>query len=58
MRLPLRKMLREGRLVGRAIGLGPFGLALSQLVRLVLYVPQGLKLLFNQHVSPLTGKQQ
>ena len=58
MRLPLRKMLREGRLVGRAIGLGPFGVALSQLVRLALYVPQGLKLLFNQHVSPLTGKQQ
>ncbi|MBK8225698.1 MAG: glycosyltransferase [Flavobacteriales bacterium] len=58
MRVPLGRMLREGRLVSRAIGHGPFGVALSQLVRLALYVPQGLKLIFNQHVSPLAGKQQ
>jgi len=57
MRVPLGKMLHEGRLVSRAIGLSPFGVVLSQLVRLALYVPQWLKLLFNQHVSPLAGKQ-
>ncbi len=57
MRVGVGRMLREGRLVSRAIGLGPFGVALSQAVRLALYLPQTLKLLFNQHVSPLTGKR-
>lgn len=53
MRVPLGKMLREGRLVSRAIGLGPFGMLVSQATRLALYLPQTLKLLFNQHISPL-----
>jgi len=58
MRVPVRKMLREGRLVSRAIGLSPFGVLLSQATRLTLYVPQTLKLLFNQHISPLLGGQR
>jgi len=58
MRVPVGKMLREGRLVSRAIGLSPFGVLLSQATRLALYVPQTLKLLFNQHISPLLGGQR
>lgn len=58
MRVSVGRMLREGRLVSRAIGLGPMGVLLSQATRLALYVPQTLKLLFNQHISPLLGGQR
>lgn len=58
MRIPLKKVLSEGRRVSRDIGLGPVGTFIGQLVRTALYFPAWLKLLFNQHVSPLlTGKR-
>jgi glycosyltransferase involved in cell wall biosynthesis len=57
MRIPLGRVLQEGRRVSRDIGLGPWGTFIGQLVRIALYVPQYLKLLFNQHVSPLLGKR-
>ncbi|WKZ65496.1 MAG: glycosyltransferase family 2 protein [Flavobacteriales bacterium] len=57
MRIPLKKVLAEGRRVSRDIGLGPGGMLLGQLVRVALYVPQYLKLLFNQYISPLAGKR-
>lgn len=59
MRVPLKKVLAEGRRVSHDIGLGPFGTFLGQAVRTALYFPAWLKLLFNQHVSPLlSGKQE
>lgn len=58
MRIPLKRVLSEGRRVSRDIGLGPVGSFIGQLVRTALYFPAWLKLLFNQHVSPLlTGKR-
>lgn len=53
MRVPLKKVLAEGRRVSQDIGLGPIGTFIGQLVRMALYFPAWLKLLFNQHVSPL-----
>ena len=55
MRLPLTKVLAEGKRVSHDLGLGSFGTLIGQVTRTVLYVPQFLKLLFNQYVSPLAG---
>lgn len=58
MRLPLKKVLAEGRRVSHDLGLGAWGAFVGQLVRTALYVPQFLKLQFNQYVSPLAGKRR
>lgn len=57
MRVPLKKVLSEGRRVSRDLGLGAWGTFIGQLVRAALHLPQYLKLLFNQHASPLLGKR-
>ena len=57
MRLPLKKVLAEGRRVSHDLGLGAWGAFVGQLVRTGLYIPQFLKLLFNQYISPLAGKR-
>lgn len=57
MRIPLSRVLKEGRQVSRDIGHGAWGTLIGQLTRIALYVPQYLKLQFNQRVSPLTGKR-
>jgi glycosyltransferase involved in cell wall biosynthesis len=55
MSIPLKRVLLEGRRVSQDLGLGPVGTFIGQATRTALYVPQYLKLLFNQYVSPLTG---
>ncbi len=57
MTIPLKRVLQEGRRVSKDLGLGTMGTFVGQVTRTVLYVPQYLKLLFNQYVSPLTGKR-
>ena len=56
MRIPLKKVLKEGARVSRDLGLGAFGTLMGHAVRIALYIPQSLKLQFNQHVSPLVRK--
>ncbi len=58
MRLPLKKVLAEGKRVSHDLGLGPFGTLIGQATRTALYIPQFLKLLFNQYVSPLGQRKQ
>ena len=48
MRIPLSKVLQEGRRVSHDIGLGAWGAFVGQAVRVALYIPQYLKLLFNR----------
>lgn len=55
MTIPLKRVLSEGRRVSHDLGLGAFGTFIGQLTRTVLYVPQYLKLQFNQFVAPLTS---
>lgn len=57
MRLPLKRVLREGRGVSKALGQGAFGSLMGSVVRTVFYIPAFLKLQFNQHVSPLLGSR-
>ncbi|MCW5899581.1 MAG: glycosyltransferase [Flavobacteriales bacterium] len=57
MSIPLKRVLQEGRRVSQDLGLGPVGICIGQATRTVLYVPQYLKLLFNQYMSPLTGRR-
>lgn len=57
MRLPLKKVLAEGKRVSHDLGLGAFSTFIGQATRTLLYLPQLLKLLFNQYVSPLAGKR-
>ena len=57
MRLPLKKVLAEGKRVSHDLGLGAFSTLIGQATRTLLYLPQLLKLLFNQYVSPLAGKR-
>jgi glycosyltransferase involved in cell wall biosynthesis len=56
MRLPLRKVLQEGRRVSRDLGMGPVEAFFGQVVRTVMYPLQHGKLWINQHVSPLLRK--
>jgi hypothetical protein len=57
MTIPLKRVLSEGRRVSHDLGLGTFGTLLGQATRTALYVPQYLKLQFNQFVSPLMAKR-
>lgn len=57
MTIPLKRVLSEGRRVSHDLGLGAFGTFIGQVTRTLLYVPQYLKLQFNQYVSPLLGKR-
>jgi len=58
MTIPLKRVLSEGARVSKDLGLGPLGSFVGQVTRTALYVPQFLKLQFNQFVSPLIGKRQ
>jgi hypothetical protein len=58
MTIPLKRVLSEGKRVSHDLGLGTFGTFVGQLTRTALYVPQFLKLQFNQFVSPLTSKRK
>lgn len=49
MSIPLRRVLNEGRRVSHDLGLGVWGTFVGQATRTALYVPQYLKLLFNQY---------
>ena len=51
MTIPLRKVLREGWVVSRSVGMGPMGVLTGQLVRAALYLPQLLKLRLNQYLG-------
>jgi len=53
---PLKKVLREGNKVSKDLGLGSAERAVGAVVKTALYVPQWLKLQFNQFVTPLLGK--
>ncbi len=55
MTIPLKRVLSEGRRVSHDLGLGAIGTAIGQATRTALYVPQYLKLQFNQYISPLLG---
>lgn len=57
MTIPLKRVLSEGQRVSRHLGLGAFGTFVGQVTRTALYIPQYLKLQFNQHVSPLLTKR-
>lgn len=57
MRIPLKKVLKEGSRVSHDLGLGTFGTWVGHLVRIALHVPQYLKLQFNQYVSPLLQRK-
>lgn len=57
MTIPLKRVLSEGRRVSHDLGLGAFGTFIGQVTRTALYIPQYLKLQFNQHVSPLLTKR-
>lgn len=57
MTIPLKRVLSEGKRVSHDLGLGAFGTFVGQLTRTALYVPQFLKLQFNQYVSPLLTKR-
>ena len=57
MTIPLNRVLSEGKRVSHDLGLGAFGTFIGQLTRTALYVPQYLKLQFNQYVSPLLSKR-
>jgi glycosyltransferase involved in cell wall biosynthesis len=52
MRVPLKRVLSEGRRVCKDLGMGPWATFLGLTTRTVLYVPQYLKLFFNQHLAP------
>ncbi len=54
---PLGKVLREGRKVGRDLGLSVPERWLGSCVRTALYLPAWAKLRFNQYVSPYLRKQ-
>lgn len=56
MSIPLSKVLRESSQVNRDLGFGFVDSLLSQLVKMVLYIPQYFKLLFNQYVSTAREK--
>jgi glycosyltransferase involved in cell wall biosynthesis len=58
MTIPLKRVLSEGRRVSHDLGLGAFGTFIGQLTRTALYVPQFLKLQFNQFVAPLTSSER
>ena len=51
MTIPLTKVLKESRQVSKDLGFGPIETLVAQLVKLTLYIPQYLKLLFNQYVA-------
>lgn len=51
MTIPLSKVLREGKQVSNDLGFGPMETFIGQLVKMILYLPQYGKLLFNQYVS-------
>lgn len=55
MTIPLKRVLSEGRRVSHDLGLGAVGTAIGQFTRTALYVPQYLKLRFNQYISPILG---
>jgi glycosyltransferase involved in cell wall biosynthesis len=55
MTVPLKRVLSEGRRVSHDLGLGAVGTAIGQATRTALYVPQYIKLQFNQYISPLLG---
>lgn len=57
MTIPLKRVLSEGKRVSHDLGLGAFGTLVGQITRTALYIPQYLKLQFNQHVSPLLAKR-
>ena len=58
MTIPLKRVLSEGKRVSHDLDLGTWGTFVGQLTRTALYVPQYLKLQFNQFVAPLTSKQK
>ena len=51
MTLPLSKVLSEGKQVAKDLGFGPIETLIGQATKTALYIPQYLKLLFNQHLS-------
>lgn len=57
MTIPLKRVLSEGQRVSHDLGLGAFGTFVGQVTRTALYIPQYLKLQFNQYVSPLLTKR-
>lgn len=58
MTIPLKRVLSEGKRVSHDLGLGTIGTFIGQATRTALYVPQFLKLQFNQFVAPLiSGKR-
>lgn len=57
MTIPLKHAPERGRRVSNDLGLGTFGTFIGQLTRTALYVPQFLKLQFNQFVAPLTTEK-
>lgn len=58
MTIPLKRVLSEGRRVSHDLGLGAVGTFIGQVTRTALYVPQFLKLQFNQFVAPLTSSER
>jgi len=49
--IPFGKALKETRRLSRSVGMGLLGQYLSMGVRVALYVPQHLKLWFNEHLA-------
>ena len=50
--IPFGKVLKETSRLSRSVGMGFTGQALSLGMRILFYVPQHLKLFFNQHLAP------
>ncbi|HRH39959.1 MAG TPA: hypothetical protein PK760_16530, partial [Flavobacteriales bacterium] len=57
MSISLKRALSEGARVSHDLGLGTTGKWIGHATRTALYVPQYLKLLFNQYVSPLAQRK-
>jgi glycosyltransferase involved in cell wall biosynthesis len=57
MSVSLKRVLEEGRRIAHDLGMGPVETLIGQATRVVLYVPQYLKLLFNQYISPIIMKR-
>lgn len=55
---PLKKVLREGRKVGEAMGFSWAEQLVGSVVKTALYVPQWAKLRFNQFVAPLAQRRK
>ncbi|MBL0043589.1 MAG: glycosyltransferase [Flavobacteriales bacterium] len=55
--IPLSKAMREGDAISRDLGLGPWHLWMSRIVRVALHLPAKAKLWFNQFLAPLAPKQ-